>query len=107
MGKGHLCISLVVALTLVLAPASAHAHVTTDLATALDAILDDPRLDGAIVGVSVRSAATGAQVYEHNGHLRLMPGSNQKLVTSTTALAALDPEFRFRTRVMITAPARN
>ncbi|GIE35787.1 D-alanyl-D-alanine carboxypeptidase DacC [Actinoplanes italicus] len=63
----------------------------------LDRILDDPRLAGATVAADVRDAATGAVVYQRNPLLRVLPASNQKLLTAAAALEVLGPGHRFRT----------
>lgn len=65
----------------------------------LDAILDDPRLDGGQASVVVRDAATGETLYEHDADERLMPASNEKLLTSAVALDVLGPEHTFATTV--------
>lgn len=65
----------------------------------LDAILADPRLDGGQASVVVRDAATGETIYEHDGDQRLMPASNEKLLTSVVALDVLGPEYTFATTV--------
>ncbi|WP_053205797.1 D-alanyl-D-alanine carboxypeptidase/D-alanyl-D-alanine endopeptidase [Jiangella muralis] len=69
------------------------------LAADLDAILDDPRLDGGQASVVVRDAATGETLYEHDGDQRLMPASNEKLLTSAVALDVLGPDHTFATTV--------
>jgi D-alanyl-D-alanine carboxypeptidase/D-alanyl-D-alanine-endopeptidase (penicillin-binding protein 4) len=66
----------------------------------LDAVLDDPHLDGVQVAVTVRSATTGEVVYDRFGNQRMVPASNQKLITSAAALADLGQDYRFRTSVL-------
>lgn len=68
----------------------------------LDAILADPRLDGGQASVVVRDAATGATLYEHDGAQRLMPASNEKLLTSAVALDVLGADHTFATTVATT-----
>ncbi|GAA4142408.1 D-alanyl-D-alanine carboxypeptidase/D-alanyl-D-alanine endopeptidase [Actinomadura keratinilytica] len=65
----------------------------------IDAILADPRLAGAGVGVAVRDARTGRTLYERGADRPLVPASNQKLQTLAAALDALGPRYRFRTTV--------
>ncbi|TDD65879.1 D-alanyl-D-alanine carboxypeptidase/D-alanyl-D-alanine-endopeptidase [Jiangella aurantiaca] len=72
------------------------------LAADLDAILTDPRLDGGQASVVVRDAATGETLYEHDGDQRLMPASNEKLLTSAVALDVLGPDYTFATTVATT-----
>lgn len=73
------------------------------LSADLDAILADPRLDGGQASVVVRDAATGETLYEHDGDQRLMPASNEKLLTSAVALDLLGPDYTFDTTVATTA----
>jgi serine-type D-Ala-D-Ala carboxypeptidase/endopeptidase (penicillin-binding protein 4) len=78
--------------------------VADDALTAdLDAILADPRLDGGQASVVVRDAATGETLYEHDADQRLMPASNEKLLTSAVALDVLGPGYTFATTVATTA----
>ncbi|GLW63774.1 D-alanyl-D-alanine carboxypeptidase DacC [Actinomadura rubrobrunea] len=71
-----------------------------DLRADLDAILADPRLADADVGVLVRDARTGAVRYARGAEGSLLPASNQKINTSVAALALLGPGYRFRTSVL-------
>ena len=88
-------------------PAGQAADQVGGLADSLDPLLDDPRLAGLTIGVAVRSAATGALLYDRGGAQRMAPGSNEKLLTTTAALARLGPAYRFRTRVLADAPPRD
>src|SRR2546421_11771146 len=63
----------------------------------LDKILDDPLLKGAIVGACVLDSS-GKELYTRNADLRMIPASNQKLVTAAFALKTLGPEFTPKTR---------
>lgn len=65
----------------------------------IDAVLADPRLDGAQAGVVVVDTTTGRTLYDRNGHRRLVPASNTKLLTSTAAMELLGPGHRFTTDV--------
>jgi D-alanyl-D-alanine carboxypeptidase/D-alanyl-D-alanine-endopeptidase (penicillin-binding protein 4) len=94
------------ALTGVLLALPVHAPVaaaTEDpLRAALDRILADRRLAGATVAADVRDAVTGAIVYQRGAGLRVLPASNQKLLTAAAALEVLGPAYRFRTTVRAT-----
>ena len=70
------------------------------LSVAIDALLDDPRLEDAMVSVVVRDANTGDSLYERNPGQRLNPASNAKLFTSTAAMHTLGPDHRFTTDVL-------
>lgn len=65
---------------------------------ALDPILDDVKLRGSLVSCTVTDA-DGAVLYERNSAMRVMPGSNQKLLTNSFALAKLGPDYQPQTRI--------
>ncbi len=77
-----------------------------NLAAAIDAILADARLTGAQASVVVRDAATGETLYDRNGSRRLLPASNNKLLTSAAALEILGEGYRFSTEVRALAAQR-
>ncbi|MBS1717888.1 MAG: D-alanyl-D-alanine carboxypeptidase [Armatimonadetes bacterium] len=68
----------------------------TSLQANLDAILNDPALKGATVCATVLDS-DGKVLYEHNGGMRVMPASNQKLLTGAFALGSLGPDFQPQT----------
>ncbi|WP_461001002.1 D-alanyl-D-alanine carboxypeptidase/D-alanyl-D-alanine endopeptidase, partial [Streptomonospora sediminis] len=74
----------------------------SDLRTDIDALLDDPQLDGATSGVVVRSLSRGDVLYQNSPKTELIPGSNAKLLTSAAALEVLGPGHRFDTTVAAT-----
>ena len=65
----------------------------------LDALLANPSLAGANVGLVVKDASTGSTLYDHHGADLLLPASNLKLFTSTTAMDVLGPDYTFSTTV--------
>lgn len=68
------------------------------LANDLDAILDNPKLAGAVVSCTVADEA-GTVIYERNPAVRVMPGSNQKLLSNSFALYKLGPGYQPETRI--------
>lgn len=75
------------------------------LTTDLDTILSVPGLDGADVGLVVRTVG-GETVYSRDANRRQQPASNAKLVTSAAALDVLGPDYRFDTTVHTTGRRR-
>ncbi len=73
--------------------------VFADLKTDIDKLLQNPALAHSITGVLVVSLKDGRTLYEQNADLMLIPASNQKLLTSATALHRLGADFRFATRL--------
>ncbi|MGV3617004.1 MAG: D-alanyl-D-alanine carboxypeptidase/D-alanyl-D-alanine-endopeptidase [Fimbriimonas sp.] len=64
----------------------------------LDLILNDPKLDGALVAATVTDL-DGKVLYERNAGMRVVPASNQKLLSNAFALHALGPSFRPQTKI--------
>jgi serine-type D-Ala-D-Ala carboxypeptidase/endopeptidase (penicillin-binding protein 4) len=67
----------------------------------LDALLASPGMDGASVGLVVRTV-DGETVYSRGADGRRQPASNEKLFTSAAALDILGPDYRFQTTVNTT-----
>ena len=82
----------------VTAPGAADAD-DTALAAALDQVLTDSRLNGALESMQVRDGATGAVIYSRNADERVIPASNEKLMTAAAALEVLGTDFTFHTKV--------
>jgi D-alanyl-D-alanine carboxypeptidase/D-alanyl-D-alanine-endopeptidase (penicillin-binding protein 4) len=77
----------------------AGAQASTTLSQDLDALLANPSLVGANVGLVVKDATTGATLYDRNGTSLLLPASNLKLFTSATAMDVLGRGYAFSTTV--------
>ncbi len=63
----------------------------------LDALFDEPPFDGMHVGALVVDLDTGETLYTRNPAQRFAPASNQKLLTTLSALQRLGPDYRFHT----------
>jgi D-alanyl-D-alanine carboxypeptidase/D-alanyl-D-alanine-endopeptidase (penicillin-binding protein 4) len=70
------------------------------LAASLGALFDSPAVDHAQWGVQVRSLTTGATLYELNARRRMVPASNQKLLTAAAAARKLGWDYRYTTRIV-------
>ncbi|HKK08524.1 MAG TPA: D-alanyl-D-alanine carboxypeptidase/D-alanyl-D-alanine-endopeptidase [Gemmatimonadota bacterium] len=68
------------------------------LARRLDAILDEPSLARAHVGLLVASAETGETLYARAAEKRFTTASTTKLIVSSVALQRLGASFRWETR---------
>lgn len=85
---------------------NAHFNVTATenkyakLGKRIEEILNDERLNGATIGVSIRSAKSGEILYDHFGDFRLRPASNMKLLTAAAALETLGEQYQFKTEVL-------
>jgi D-alanyl-D-alanine carboxypeptidase/D-alanyl-D-alanine-endopeptidase (penicillin-binding protein 4) len=71
------------------------------LAARIDAAIDNAKLDGTGIGISVVDLETGAVLYARAADVPLNPASNAKLVTTAAALAKLGPEHRYSTHVYV------
>lgn len=66
----------------------------------LDTILADNALKGADVGLVVRDANSGEVIYTRQSSRRSQVASNMKLLTTTTALELLGPDYRWKTELV-------
>ncbi|MFG1920547.1 D-alanyl-D-alanine carboxypeptidase/D-alanyl-D-alanine-endopeptidase [Cryptosporangium sp. NPDC048952] len=78
---------------------SAEPPTEAGLATALSALLTDPRL-GSSVAVSVRDAENGTTLFSRNADTPVTPASTTKTVTAAGVLLAYGPAHRLTTKVV-------
>ncbi|NKB46860.1 MAG: hypothetical protein GKR77_03655, partial [Legionellales bacterium] len=72
-------------------------HSLNRLTTEIDEILANPLLQQAQVGVKIVSLKNGKTLYSYNADKLYVPASVMKVITTSTALVKLKPEYRFRT----------
>ena len=94
-----LAVVVAVAAAALAAPAGAAA---ATLQTRITKILSANGFAGATTGVRVFDLSTATSLYERHGTTMLRPASNEKLVTSATALAKWGAAYRFKTRLYTT-----
>lgn len=63
----------------------------------LDELFNDPALNNALWGISVKSLSKGDYLYQKNVNSLMMPASNLKLITTAAALEILGSNYRIKT----------
>lgn len=61
----------------------------------------EPKLDGALIGISIRSSKNGEILYEQMSNYRMHPASNMKLFTCAVGLAVLGEDYTFSTELWL------
>jgi len=93
------------------APTPAPAPIVADTRVALrqfiDSLMDVPEFRSANWGLLVVDPGRGETLYAHNADKLFMPASNQKLLTGSTALTQLGPDYRWTTTLFARGPVRN
>lgn len=79
----------------------------TALRQFIDSMVDVPEFRSANWGLLVVDPARGDTLYARNADKLFMPASNQKLITGSTALAQLGPDFRWSTTLLARGPVRD
>jgi D-alanyl-D-alanine carboxypeptidase/D-alanyl-D-alanine-endopeptidase (penicillin-binding protein 4) len=67
----------------------------------IDQIIADADASPALWGIYVQNVTTGEVLYQRNADLPMLPASNQKVLTTATALQALGPDYRFETPLLL------
>jgi D-alanyl-D-alanine carboxypeptidase/D-alanyl-D-alanine-endopeptidase (penicillin-binding protein 4) len=73
----------------------------------IDSVLNAPAFASAHWGVLIVNPRTGDTLYAHDAHKMFLPASNMKIVTASTALTQLGPDFRTRTTFVAGGGMRN
>lgn len=79
------------------APASISAGSNAALRTFIDSMTDAPEFANAHWGILIVDPASGDTLYSRNAGKLFMPASNMKILTSSTALTQLGPDYRYKT----------
>ncbi|MDJ0676044.1 MAG: D-alanyl-D-alanine carboxypeptidase/D-alanyl-D-alanine-endopeptidase [Calothrix sp. MO_167.B42] len=72
---------------------------TSQLTTAIDAVVNRPLFNRVRWGILVKNQDSNQTLYIRNGQKYFVPASNTKLLTTAAALQALGENFRIRTSV--------
>lgn len=86
-------------------PAGADAR--TALRQFVDSLVGAPEFRSMHWGVLIVDPGRGETLYSRNADKLFMPASNMKLLTGTTALTQLGPEYRWPTTLWARGPVRN
>lgn len=65
----------------------------------IDEIVNGSSATAATWGIYVKDIRTGQILYSRNAEKALMPASNQKILTTATAIDALGGDFRYKTKL--------
>ena len=74
---------------------------------AIHAVLETSPMDQLHFGIHAVDARTGRVVYSQNAKRKFIPASNQKILTTSTALSRLGPDYRYRTEVRTRGAVRD
>lgn len=80
------------------------ATTTQQLASAIDAQIDDPRFASASWGIAVVSLDTGRTLYARDANRLMQPASTAKLYTAALVLDAIGTDYRIPTQLLATRP---
>jgi D-alanyl-D-alanine carboxypeptidase/D-alanyl-D-alanine-endopeptidase (penicillin-binding protein 4) len=88
-------------------PTTAGSTSRTGLRQYIDSLIDVPEFRSTNWGVLVVDPGRGETLYSRNADKLFMPASNQKLLTGSTALTQLGPEYRWSTTLFARGPVRD
>lgn len=72
-----------------------------ELRSDLKALVDNPDLSDASIGISVLSVESGKYLYRLNDNKNFVPASNQKIITVYSAIDFLGEDFVFTTKIYL------
>ncbi|MBU1064720.1 D-alanyl-D-alanine carboxypeptidase/D-alanyl-D-alanine-endopeptidase [bacterium] len=73
----------------------------------LNSIINAPHFQTAIIGIHIEDYKTQEVLYSLNAYTLLMPASNMKLFTTSSALALLGPDYRYKTSLYYDGNIKN
>ena len=88
-------------------PAPSSSSSRTALRQFIDSLIDVPEFRSTNWGVLVVDPGRGETLYARNADKLFMPASNMKLLTGSTALTQLGPEYRWSTSFFARGPVRD
>lgn len=74
------------------------------LSTKIQALMNDPALKNAVIGIDIVALDNGERIYSLRKDEPFVVASNMKLVTTAAALDLLGPDYKFRTSVYRMGP---
>ncbi len=89
------------------APSSTAVSSRVALQHFVDSLIDVPEFRSAHWGILIVDPVRGDTLYGHNADKLFMPASNEKLLTGTTALVQLGPDYRWTTTVSARGAVRD
>lgn len=92
--------AVLASLALVVALSALTSEPARRLGADLDAIIENGPHANAFWGVYIRDIESGTVLYERNADRPLIPASNQKLLTTATALQTLGSDYRYHTPLL-------
>lgn len=79
----------------------------SSLRTFVDSMIDVPEFRSAHWGILIVDPGRGETLYSRNADKLFMPASNMKLVTGSTSLVNLGPDYRWSTTLFARGPIRD